>query len=51
LEMDETARTRKYGKFGAAKYVYPKETMAELRSWFAEAVATTLPGAPLLYWT
>jgi spore photoproduct lyase len=51
LEMDEATRTRKFGKFGAAKYVYPKETMAQLRSWFADAVSETLPGAPLLYWT
>jgi spore photoproduct lyase len=51
LEMDESERTRKFGNFGAAKYVYPKETMAELRSWFQAAVAETLPGAPILYWT
>jgi spore photoproduct lyase len=51
LEMDESERTRKFGKFGTAKYVYPKETMAELRSWFVAALAETLPGVPLLYWT
>lgn len=51
LEMDESARTRKFGKYGSAKYVYPKETMAELRSWFENELATTLPGARTLYWT
>ena len=51
LEMDEAARTRKFGKFGAAKYVYPKDTMAELRSWFAAELAETLPQARTLYWT
>ncbi|MHA0287745.1 spore photoproduct lyase family protein [Mycobacterium sp. C3-094] len=51
LEMDESVRTRKYGKFGAAKYVYPKETMAELHSWFDSELATTLPSARALYWT
>jgi spore photoproduct lyase len=51
LEMDESERTRKFGKYGAAKYVYPKELMAELRSWFGGAVARTLPNAQLLYWT
>ena len=51
LEMDESVRTRKFGKYGAAKYVYPKDTMAELRSWFENEVATTLPGARMLYWT
>ncbi len=51
LEMDREARTRKFTKFGSAKYVYPKETMAELRTWFTEEVPAVLPGAPLLYWT
>ncbi|OBK49843.1 radical SAM protein [Mycobacterium gordonae] len=51
LEMDESARTRKFGKFGSAKYVYPKETMAELRSWFEAELTATLPAARTLYWT
>lgn len=51
LEMDEEARTRKFGKYGAAKYVYPKDTMTELRSWFGSALAETLPMARILYWT
>lgn len=51
LEMDEEARTRKFGKYGSAKYVYPKDTMAELRSWFGSALAETLPMARILYWT
>ena len=49
--MDESARTTKRGKFGAVKHVYPREVMAELRSWFTDAVDSRLPGAPLLYWT
>ena len=51
LEMDESARSRKFGKFGSAKYVYPKETMAELRGWFEAEVSRTLPSARILYWT
>jgi spore photoproduct lyase len=51
LEMDESARTRKFGKFGSAKYVYPKELMAEMRSWFEAELAATLPAARTLYWT
>jgi spore photoproduct lyase len=51
LEMDESARTRKFGKYGSAKYVYPKDTMAEMRSWFEAELAATLPGARTLYWT
>ena len=51
LEMDESLRTQKRTKFGGAKYVYPRDVMAEMRSWFTDAAATRLPGAPLLYWT
>ena len=51
LEMDESARTRKFGKYGSAKYVYPRDAMAELRSWFENELATTLPAARMLYWT
>ena len=51
LEMDKSARTRKFGKYGSAKYVYPKETMAELRTWFENELAATLPAARTLNWT
>ena len=51
LDMDESARTRKFGKYGSAKYVYPRATMSELRSWFATELAETLPTARTLYWT
>ena len=51
LEMDETRRTTKRGRFGAVKHVYPRETMAGLRSWFDRALAERLPSGRLLYWT
>ncbi|GAA4563121.1 hypothetical protein GCM10023176_06390 [Micromonospora coerulea] len=51
LEMDEASRTRKYGKFGAVKYVYPRDTMAELRSWFERELAGRLPACRVRYWT
>ncbi|MFW3170404.1 radical SAM protein [Geodermatophilus sp. CPCC 206100] len=51
LEMDVDRRTTKRGKFGAVKHVYPRETMAGLRSWFEAALAERLPQARLLYWT
>ena len=51
LEMDESARTRKFGKFGATKYVYSKDTMADMRSWFETHLAEALPAARVLYWT
>jgi spore photoproduct lyase len=51
LEMDEDLRSEKRTKFGGVKYVYPREVMREMRSWFADAVEHRLPGAQLLYWT
>jgi spore photoproduct lyase len=51
LDMDEAARSAKRSKFGGVKYVYPKDTMGELRSWFAAELETVLPEARLLYWT
>jgi spore photoproduct lyase len=51
LEMDPDARSRKFGKFGAVKYVYPAAEMRELRTWFESALADRLPAARILYWT
>lgn len=50
LEMDETVRSVKRSKFGGVKYVYPRETMRELRAWFEHEVPARLP-ARLLYST
>ncbi|MEV1147398.1 spore photoproduct lyase family protein [Micromonospora sp. NPDC049799] len=51
LEMDEESRRRKYGKFGAVKYVYPREVMTELRTWFERELAARVPACRILYWT
>ncbi|WP_448641617.1 spore photoproduct lyase family protein [Geodermatophilus sp. URMC 63] len=51
LEMDESRRTTKRGKFGSVKHVYPRDTMAELRAWFERELAERLPQGRLLYWT
>jgi spore photoproduct lyase len=51
LEMDEASRTRKHGKFGAVKYVYPPAMMTELRSWFNHEIAGRLPDCRILYRT
>lgn len=51
LEMDEDLRTVKRTKFGGAKYVYPRETMSEMKSWFTRELDEVLPQAHLLYWT
>ncbi|WP_216698973.1 spore photoproduct lyase family protein [Arthrobacter sp. Br18] len=51
LEMDEASRSQKRSKFGGVKYVYPKQTMAEMRAWFTAELERRLPAARLLYWT
>ncbi|GGG19673.1 spore photoproduct lyase [Rhodococcoides trifolii] len=51
LEMDEDARTAKRNKFGGVKYVYPKDTMSEMRTWFVNELESVLPESQLLYWT
>jgi spore photoproduct lyase len=51
LEMDEAVRRRKHGRFGAVKYVYPHDTMSELRAWFEAEIAARLPACRVLYWT
>jgi spore photoproduct lyase len=51
LEMDTEQRTSKRGKFGALKYVYPKEVMRELRGWFESEIDSRLPSCRVLYWT
>ena len=51
LEMDEEQRSQKRSKFGGVKYVFPKETMTEMRGWFTDTLDELLPEAQLLYWT
>ena len=51
LDLREEARTQKRTKFGGFKYVYPKDSMAEMRRFFEEEIARLLPGARVLYWT
>ena len=51
LDMDETTRTQKRNKFGGVKHVYPRDVMAELRSFFESTVAERFPEGRILYWT
>ncbi|WP_336921588.1 spore photoproduct lyase family protein [Aquipuribacter sp. SD81] len=51
VDMDPSRRTEKRGRYGSLKYVYPKDVMAELRTWFEAELARRLPGLRVLYWT
>ena len=51
LDFDESKRDAKRNKFGGVKYVFPKATMRDLRSWFEDAIASRFPRGRVLYWT
>lgn len=51
LDLSEEKRARKFNKFGGVKYVYPRETMGALKTFFERGIAAKLPGARILYWT
>ena len=51
LDLDEAKRARKFNKFGGVKYVYIREVMANLRTFFEREIAARLPEAKILYWT
>ncbi|MDP2858453.1 MAG: spore photoproduct lyase, partial [Bacillota bacterium] len=47
--MDDESRRFKFGQFGYGKYLYPPETMEEIKGFFEAMVASYLPGARWLY--
>jgi spore photoproduct lyase len=49
--MDEAKRSVKRNKFGGTKYVYEKDTMKALRSFFESEISRRFPNAEILYWT
>jgi spore photoproduct lyase len=51
LDLREEGRSEKRTKFGGFKYVYPKDAMKEMRTFFEEMMAAVLPVARILYWT
>ncbi|MCX8129274.1 MAG: spore photoproduct lyase [Clostridia bacterium] len=51
LDMDETARALKWGKFGRYKYVYKKETAAEIKEYISSLITARFPDARIEYFT
>ncbi|MDT0575892.1 radical SAM protein [Croceicoccus sp. F390] len=51
LDMGEEGRAIKRTKFGTQKHVYDANLMRDLRIFFEERIAQTLPAARVLYWT
>lgn len=49
LDMDEEKRQFKYGQFGYGKYVYPKESMSEVKTHMQALVDRYFPAAKVEY--
>ncbi|MGF1513273.1 MAG: spore photoproduct lyase family protein [Elainellaceae cyanobacterium] len=51
LDLDEGSRSVKRNKFGGVKYVYERDTMRSLKSFFESEIGRRFPQAHILYWT
>ncbi len=51
MDLKEADRAEKRTKFGGFKYVYPRDTMNEMRSFLERELRTVIPGIKILYWT
>ena len=51
LDLEESGRSQKRNKFGGVKYVYPKDTMTDLKAFIQTQITTRFPYAEILYWT
>lgn len=49
LPMNKETRKFKYGQFGYGKYVYPKKTMEEIKSFFNAEIEKHFPNAQIAY--
>jgi spore photoproduct lyase len=51
LDFSEDNRAIKRNKFGGQKYVFVKDLMLELKSFFQTEINNRFPNAKILYWT
>jgi len=51
LEMDETKRELKWGKYGKFKYVYPREAQKSIRESLSSMIEKYFPEAVIDYFT
>jgi len=51
LELDETKRKYKWGKYGIGKYVYPTEEAQDLQETITEQIRQFFPNGEVLYFT
>ncbi|MCX7749236.1 MAG: spore photoproduct lyase [Clostridia bacterium] len=51
LDLDESKRILKWGKYGRYKYVYPKETAEEIKKFLSDLILERFPQARIEYFT
>ncbi|KXG76476.1 spore photoproduct lyase [Thermotalea metallivorans] len=51
LDMDEGKRVLKFGKYGRAKYVYPKDVAEEMKEYLSELIMQYFPNGHIEYFT
>ncbi|WHH60178.1 spore photoproduct lyase [Petroclostridium sp. X23] len=51
LDMDESKRALKFGKYGRTKYVYPKEEAAEMKEYISNLITELYPNGKIQYFT
>lgn len=51
LDMDESKRTLKWGKYGRFKYVYPKEQFGEMKEFISSLILDRFPQGVIEYFT
>jgi spore photoproduct lyase len=49
LPMEDEERTYKYGQFGYGKYIYQKEELDKIKSFFQEVIPTIFPDGVVKY--
>lgn len=51
LDLDETTRRRKFGKYGLVKYIYPEDAYTALRENILQTIRHFFPAAHIEYFT
>ena len=51
LDMDESQRMLKWGRFGRFKYVYPKNSAGEIKEYITSLIMERFPDARIEYFT
>lgn len=51
LDMDEEKRILKFGKYGRAKYVYPKDVAEEMKGYLSQLIMQYFPNGHIEYFT